>query len=68
MAPASVGMSRYYEYVVKSYDGLILKEAKEETVEKIKREKQESSKLKIDDDITESDLKDYLFSDKKTIH
>ena len=59
---------RYYEYVVKSYDGLVLKEAKEETVEKIKREKQESSKLKIDDDITESDLKDYLFSDKKTIH
>ena len=68
MAPASVCMSRYYEYVVKSYDGLVLKEAKEETVEKIKREKQESSKLKIDDDITESDLKDYLFNDKKTIH
>ena len=68
MAPASVGMSRDYEYVVKSYDGLVLKEAKEETVEKIKREKQESSKLKIDDDITESDLKDNLFSDKKTIH
>ena len=68
MAPASVGMSRYYEYVVKSYDGLILKEAKEETVEKINKEKQESSKLKIDDDITETDLKDYLFSDKKTIH
>ena len=68
MAPASVGMSRYYEYVVKSYDGLVLKEAKEETVEKIKREKQESSKLEIDDDLTESDLKEYLFSDKKTIH
>ena len=68
MAPASIGMSRYYEYVVKSYDGLVLKEAKEETVEKIKREKQESNKLKIDDDITESDLKDYLFNDKKTIH
>ena len=68
MAPASIGMSRYYEYVVKSYDGLVLKESKEETVEKIKREKQESSKLKIDDDITESDLKDYLFNDKKTIH
>jgi hypothetical protein len=68
MAPASIGMSRYYEYVVKSYDGLVLKEAKEETVEKIKREKQESSKLEIDDDLTESDLKEYLFSDKKTIH
>ena len=26
MAPASIGMSRYYEYVVKSYDGLVLKE------------------------------------------
>ena len=68
MAPASIGMSRYYEYVVKSYDGLVLKEAKEETVEKIKKEKQESSKLEIDDDLTESDLKEYLFSDKKTIH
>ena len=54
--------------MVQSYDGLVLKEAKEETVEKIKREKQESNKLKIDDDITESDLKDYLFNDKKTIH
>ena len=68
MAPASIGMSRYYEYVVKSYDGLVLKKAKEETVEKIKKEKQESSKLEIDDDLTESDLKEYLFSDKKTIH
>ena len=68
MAPASVGMSRYYEYVIKSYDGLVLKSAKEETVEKVKIEKQSSSKLELDDDLTESDLKDYLFSDKKTIH
>ena len=68
MTPASVGMTRYYEYVLKSYDGLVLKEAKEETVEKIKTEKQKSSKLEVDDDLTESDLKDYLFSDKKTIH
>ena len=28
MTPASIGMSRYYEYVVKSYDGLVLKEIK----------------------------------------
>ena len=68
MTPASIGMKRYYEYVLKSYDGLVLKSAKEETVEKIKSEKQKSSKLEIDDDLTESDLKDYLFSDKKTIH
>ena len=68
MTPASVGMTRYYEYVLKSYDGLVLKEAKEETVEKIKSEKQKSSKLEVDDDLTESDLKDYLFNDKKTIH
>ena len=68
MAPASVGMSRYYEYVIRSYDGLVLKSAKEETVEKVKIEKQSSSKLELDDDLTESDLKDYLFSDKKTIH
>ena len=68
MTPASVGMTRYYEYVLKSYDGLVLKSAKEETVEKIKSEIQKSSKLEVDDDLTESDLKDYLFSDKKTIH
>jgi len=68
MTPASVGMTRYYEYVLKSYDGLVLKEAKEETVEKIRSEKQKSSKLEVDDDLTETDLKDYLFSDKKTIH
>jgi len=68
MTPASVGMTRYYEYVLKSYDGLVLKEAKEERVEKIRSEKQKSSKLEVDDDLTESDLKDYLFSDKKTIH
>ena len=68
MTPASVGMKRYYEYVLKSYDGLVLKSAKEETVEKIKSEKQKSSKLELDDDLTESDLKDYLFNDKKTIH
>ena len=68
MTPASVGMTRYYEYVLKSYDGLVLKSAKEETVEKIRSQKQKSSKLEIDDDMVETDLKDYLFSDKKTIH
>ena len=68
MTPASIGMTRYYEYVLKSYDGMVLKDAKEETVEKIKDDKQKSSKLELDDDLTESDLKDYLFSDKKTIH
>ena len=68
MTPASVGMTRYYEYVLKSYDGLVLKSAKEEVIEKVKTEKQKSSKLELDDDLTESDLKDYLFNDKKTIH
>ena len=68
MTPASVGMTRYYEYVLKSYDGLVLKSAKEETIEKIRSEKQKSNKLEIDEDITESDLRDYLFNDKKTIH
>ena len=68
MTPASIGMTRYYEYVLKSYDGLVLKSAKEEVIEKVKTEKQKSSKLEIDDDMLESDLKDYLFSDKKTIH
>ena len=47
---------------------MVLKDAKEETVEKIKDDKQKSSKLELDDDLTESDLKDYLFNEKKTIH
>ena len=68
MTPASVGMTKYYQYVLKSYDGLVLKNAKEETVEKIRSEKQKSSKLEIDDDMVESDLRDYLYTDKKTIH
>ena len=33
MTPASIGMTRYYEYVLKSYDGMVLKDAKEERVE-----------------------------------
>ena len=52
MTPASIGMTRYYEYVLKSYDGMVLKDAKEETVEKIKYVKQKSSKLELDDDLT----------------
>ena len=68
MTPASVGMTRYYQYVLKSYDGLVLKSAKEETVEKIRSEKQKSSKLEVDDDIQESELNEYLYTDKKTIH
>ena len=68
MAPASVGMTRYYEYVLMSYDRLVLKSVKEETKEKIKSEKQKSSRLELEDDMLEPELKDYLFSDKKTIH
>ena len=68
MTPASVGMTRYYQYVLKSYDGLVLKSAKEETVEKIRSEKQKSSKLEIDDDMVESEINEYLYTDKKTIH
>jgi len=68
MTPASVGMTRYYQYVLKSYDGLVLKSAKEETIEKIRSEKQKSSKLEVDDDIPESELNEYLYTYKKTIH
>jgi len=68
MTPASVGMTRYYQYVLKSYDGLVLKSAKEETIDKIRSEKRKSNKLEIDDDMVESDLRDYLYTDKKTIH
>ena len=68
MTPASVGMTRYYQYVLKSYDGLVLKSAKEETIDKIRSEKQKSSKLEVDDDIPESELNEYLYTDKKTIH
>jgi len=68
MTPASVGMTRYYQYVLKSYDGLVLKNAKEETIEKIRSGKQKSSKLEIDDDMVESEINEYLYTDKKTIH
>ena len=68
MTPASVGMTRYYQYVLKSYDGLVLKSAKEETIDKIRSEKQKSNKLEIDDDMVESELNEYLYTDKKTIH
>ena len=68
MTPASVGMTRYYQYVLKSYDGLVLKSAKEETIEKIRSEKQKSSKLEVDEDMPESELNEYLYTDKKTIH
>ena len=68
MTPASVGMTRYYQYVLKSYDGLVLKSAKEETIEKIRSEKQKSSKLEVDEDIPESELNEYIYNDKKTIH
>ena len=68
MTPASVGMTRYYQYVLKSYDGLVLKSAKEETIDKIRSEKRKSSKLEIDDDMVESELNEYLYTDKKTIH
>ena len=68
MTPASVGMTRYYQYVLKSYDGLVLKSAKEETIDKIRSEKRKSNKLEIDDDMVESELNEYLYTDKKTIH
>ena len=35
---------------------------------KLEELKQKNSKLEIDNDMVETDLKDYLFSDKKTIH
>ena len=67
MAPASVGMTKYYEYVLKSYDGLKLTDAKERV---IKREtpKSKNSKLEVSDDIKETDLDDIDFKDNKTIH
>ena len=67
MAPASVGMTKYYEYVLKSYDGLKLTDAKERV---IKREtpKSKNSKLEVSDDIKETDLDDIDFEDNKTIH
>ena len=68
MTPASVGMTRYYQYVLKSYDGLVLKSAKEETIDKIRSEKRKRNKLEIDDDMVESELNEYLYTDKKTIH
>ena len=69
IAPASVGLIKYYEYVLNTLDKVILKDNRESFTEKmIKKPK---SKTIIDDDVEENDLLEQFtdeLNDKRTIH
>ena len=69
IAPASVGLIKYYEYVLNTLDKVILKDNRESFTEKmIKKPK---SKTIIDDDVEEKDLLEQFtdeLNDKRTIH
>ena len=69
MAPASVGLIKYYEYVLNTLDKVILKDNRESFTEKmIKKPK---SQTIIDDDVEENDLLEQFtdeLNDKRTIH
>ena len=69
MAPASIGLIKYYEYVLNTLDKVILKDNRESFTEKmIKKPK---SKTIIDNDVEDNDLLEQFTSelnDKRTIH
>lgn len=69
MAPASVGLIKYYEYVLNTLDKVILKDNRESFTEKmIKKPK---SQTIIDDDVEDNDLLEQFtdeLNDKRTIH
>ena len=70
MAPASIGLSRYYEYVIKTLDKVILKDNSERFTEKI-QPKESKDNMIIDDDVEENDLLEQMsdiLNPKKTLH
>ena len=70
MAPASIGLSRYYEYVIKTLDKVILKDNRESFTEKIQPKKSKDNMI-IDDDVEENDLLEQMsdiLNPKKTLH
>ena len=69
MAPASVGLIKYYEYVLNTLDKVILKDNSESFVRKMIKEPK--PKTIIDNDVEDNDLLEQFTSelnDKRTIH
>tara|TARA_B100000287_G_scaffold389554_1_gene399714 strand:- start:1329 stop:1763 length:435 start_codon:yes stop_codon:yes gene_type:complete len=70
MAPASIGLSKYYEYVLKTLDRVILKDNKESFTEKIQPKETEDNII-IDDDVEENELLEQMadtLNTKRTVH
>jgi len=69
MAPASVGLIKYYEYVLNTLDKVILKDNSESFVRKMIKEPK--PKTIIDNDVEDNDLLEQFtdeLNDKRTIH
>ena len=69
MAPASVGLIKYYEYVLNTLDKVILKDNSESFVRKMIKEPK--PKTIIDNDVEDNDLLEQFTSElnnKRTIH
>ena len=69
MAPASIGLIKYYEYVLNTLDKVILKDNSESFVGKMIKEPK--PKTIIDNDVEDNDLLEQFTSelnDKRTIH
>ena len=70
IAPASIGLSKYYEYVLKTLDRVILKDNKESFTEKIQPKETEDNII-IDDDVEENELLEQMadtLNTKRTVH
>ena len=70
IAPASIGLSKYYEYVLKTLNRVILKENRESFTEKIQPKETEDNMI-IDDDVEENELLEQMsdtLNTKRTVH
>ena len=70
IAPASIGLSKYYEYVLKTLNRVILKDNRESFTEKIQPKETEDNMI-IDDDVEENELLEQMsdtLNTKKTLH
>ena len=69
MTPASVGLSRYYEYVLQNINEVV--QRNRPTVKQLKKIEEEEEQMDLEEDLVSSeDLEAILdnFSTKKTIH
>tara|TARA_R100000008_G_scaffold86120_2_gene77991 strand:- start:512 stop:946 length:435 start_codon:yes stop_codon:yes gene_type:complete len=70
IAPASIGLSKYYEYVLKTLNRVILKDNRESFTEKIQPKETEDNMI-IDDDVEENELLEQMsdtLNTKRTVH